>query len=468
MACVLVVDDDSHFCDSVDRLLREHGHRTETVYSGHAALSSIRRSRADLVLLDVQMDGMDGLQTLRRLRQVKPDLPVVMVTGHHDMDTAVTAMKGGAMDFITKPLDAQRLLDTIQWLLSTPASKGLAPAGLVGQSRVFTEAMSLLSRFAIPDINVLLRGETGTGKELFARRLHDMSKRSEGPFVAVDCSVLPEHLFESELFGHERGAFTGAVGSRVGRLEMAQGGTLFLDEIGNLATSQQAKLLRVIQQRRFQRIGGRETIELDVRLVAATNVDLLAAISAREFRQDLYYRLNEVSIQLPPLRRRREDIEALAGHFITLYAARFQHPAQRLSAEALALLQAYAWPGNVRELKNAMKSAVILAGEEVRPAHIPVEVGGQRRAAVETVGTRPVGSAMRISLDLDLPDEGLDLKKISSEVAQHAERALLESLAREPGITRARLARYCHVDPKTLRTKLQKYGIQLAPPPTKT
>ena len=466
MAHILVVDDDPVFCAAVDRLLTGHGHRAETVLSGRAALSTLHTSSTDLVLLDLQMAEMDGLETLRRLRQAKPDLPVLMMTGAGGVEAAVSAIKGGAADFVTKPLDVPRLLQNIRWLLAGQETDSAEGPDILGSSEPFQEALDLLHRMAVPEINVVLRGDTGTGKELFARRLHARSKRRSGPFVAVDCSVLPEHLFESELFGHERGAFTGAVEARTGRLEMAQGGTLFLDEIGNLPLAQQAKLLRVIQERRFERVGGREAILLDLRLVAATNVDLIAAVRAGAFREDLYYRLNEVTITLPPLRQRRGDVELLARHFIERHAARMQRPAPDLSPEALELLERHRWPGNVRELESAMKSAVVLATGVVRPGHLPAGLGGGHRPA-ETLDDRDDAddsSRLRVSLDVDLSAGELDLKSMGAAAVEQAERALLRALVRDSTVSRAKLARRLNVDPKTLRAKLRKYGLQTGSP----
>jgi len=344
------------------------------VASGEAALDAAGEQRPDLVLLDMRLGGMDGLETLRRLRSIVPGTPIVMMTAFGNVPAAVNAMRFGATDFLSKPFSNEALLSSIDSLLAMRvAARGDAPT-LVGESPAFRKAMDLAQRFAVPEINILLLGETGTGKELFARAIHAGSKRRSGPFIAVDCSMFAENLLESELFGHEKGAFTGATASRVGWFEMAQGGTLFLDEIGNLPSALQGKLLRVLQERRMERVGGRHTIKLDVRVVSATNVNLKEGIAAGAFRQDLYYRLQEMTICLPPLRERSGDLRQIARYFVAKYAERFGTGVRDISDEALEVLEAHHWPGNVRELENAIKSSVVLATDLVRPEHLPPDL----------------------------------------------------------------------------------------------
>jgi transcriptional regulator with GAF, ATPase, and Fis domain len=330
-----------------------------------------------------------------------------------------------------------------------------------------------------PDINILLEGETGTGKELFARAIHGASGRREGPFVAVDCAMLAENLIESELFGHEKGAFTGAVATRIGHLERADGGTLFLDEVGNLSLNVQAKLLRVLQERTIERVGGRESRRLDVRIVSAANVELREAVRAGAFRNDLYYRLAEATINPPPLRDRRDDVPRLVAHFMGRYAQRFGVPVARVSEEAVASLSAHSWPGNVRELEAVIKVAVALAKDVVRPEHLPkwiaASASGQgawlEPRAPARVERAPSPGAPRsvalpgdqckhlhIQIDLPLEDGGMDLKALTSLAGEQAERAILEAMV-ERGHSQARLARLLNVDPKTLRGKLRKYGL---------
>jgi len=316
-------------------------------------------------------------------------------------------------------------------------------------------------RFAVPDINVLLVGETGTGKELFARMIHSESKRSAGPFIAVDCSMLPENLIESELFGHEKGAFTGAIAARVGRFEMARGGTLFLDEISNLPLSFQAKLLRVLQERCMERVGGRETIRLDVRVISATNLDLKNAMREGKFRPDLYYRLEEMTISLPPLRERNGDIRHITRHYVHYYSTLFGKEICAVSGSALELLEGHAWPGNVRELENVIKSAVVLADNIVLPEHLPREIRGNggRPAVAEKSQEENNEERLLVEIDLGVSHSEIDLKALGCEAAEQAERLLLEALMRRSGLSGAQMARMLNVDPKTLRMKLRKYGL---------
>jgi len=332
---------------------------------------------------------------------------------------------------------------------------------LVGSSPPYLRALQLAQRFAPLDITILLLGETGTGKELFARAIHAASRRSHRPFVPVDCSTLTETLIESELFGHEKGSFTGATGSRIGRFELAQGGTLFLDEIGNLPPGIQAKLLRVLQSRQLERVGGREPIRLDVRLVAATNVDLEEAIAAGRFRQDLYFRLQEMTISLPPLRDRPGDVSRLARHFVNVYARRFDLAVSGISPEALDRLETYAWPGNARELENAMKSAVILASDVILPEHLPPAVAGRDRGR----GSPEAGNTDdRVCFEFEVGLRGggpIDLKALGARAAEQAERSLIQTLIRQGSRSSAHLAKRLSVDPKTLRLKLRRYGLDV-------
>jgi DNA-binding NtrC family response regulator len=469
MLRILAVDDDITVMRTLERLLRSRGHAVDTAGSGEAALSTVRAIRPDLVLLDVQMPGIDGLETLERLGREAPSVPVIIMTGMNDVDTAVRAFKRGAVDFVSKPFDEAKLFGAIDAIAETRRDEPRSAAPLlVGQSPRFREAIDLAIRFARPEINVLLEGETGTGKELFARMIHGASKRHKGPFVAVDCSMLAESLIESELFGHEKGAFTGAVATRIGQFERADGGTLFLDEAGNLSYTVQAKLLRVLQERTFERVGGREAQKLDIRLISAANVDLLDATRRGVFRVDLYHRLAEVTLSLPPLRERRGDVSSLCERFVARYAARFEAKVRGVSAEALARLDAYPWPGNVRELENVIKAAVVLAKEAgvVRPEHLPAWIGaaggpgaGSSGEAVQISPRRGAGKRFHVEFDLDTPGDDIDLKAVANAAIEAAERVVIEDLVRQRRHSQTQLAKLLNVDPKTLRTKLRKYGL---------
>ena len=464
MARIMIVDDEPDFCRILTLQLRDSGYEVTAVQSGEAALDSVRKAIPDIVLLDLHLDGMDGLEALRRLKQEVPAVQVVMMTAYGSLDAAVTAMRLGATDFVSKPFSNDKLLANVDVLLKI--STGRQSDGLtevIGTSKTFLEARDLALRFAVPDINVLLFGETGTGKELFARTIHQASKRRSAPFIAIDCSSLPETLFESELFGHERGAFTGATTSRIGRLEAAQGGTLFLDEICNLPLAFQAKLLRVLQERCFVRVGGKDTVRLDVRVVSASNVNLREAVRVGRFREDLYYRLNEMTINLPPLRERGGDIRPLAKHFVHVYSNRFGRVVSGISASALAVLDGWIWPGNVRELENAMKSAVVLADVIVLPEHLPEAISGRGRSDDLGAGSLPAEKTAEDSVHVDvsfsIAATDLDLKSVGNRAAELAERSLLHTLLAKPRVSAAKLARMLKVDPKTLRVKLRKYGL---------
>ena len=463
MAHILIVDDEPALYAMLSRLLQERGHTVQGAPSGEAALAAVRERPADLVLLDLHMDGMDGLETLDRLRRAVPAVPVAMITAFGDVGSAVTAMKRGAIDFFAKPFDNARLLDAIDVLLAIRRG-GLdrARPEAIGESEPFRDAMDLALRFAVPDINVLLCGETGTGKEVFARLIHAASKRGKGPFVPVDCSVLPGELVESELFGHEKGAFTGATASRIGRFEAANGGTLFLDEVGNLSLGFQAKLLRVLQERSFCRVGSSEPLRVDVRIVSATNVDLGEAVQRGTFRRDLFYRLDEIAITLPPLRTRRGDVRPLAEHFVRLAAGWLGRPVPTICGAALEVLDAWSWPGNVRELESALKVAVVLAADIILPEHLPVEIRGSRLNGAGSAAHKPGNDGKgptQLALTLPPMGQGTSLSAFRSEAAEQAERILLSGMLQRQRSTYAQLARLLGVDPKTLRAKLRKYGM---------
>jgi DNA-binding NtrC family response regulator len=353
-------------------------------------------------------------------------------------------------------------MNTAETLIAMRREARGGASGLVGESPAFLKSIDLALQFAVPDINILILGETGTGKELFAHTIHGASKRRNGPFVAVDCSMLAENLIESELFGHEKGAFTGAFTTRIGRFELAQGGTLFLDEIGNLPVEFQAKLLRVLQERCMERVGGRKNIRLDVRVISATNVNLRGAIQAGTFRQDLYYRLQGMTINLTPLRERGQDIRLLAEHHLQRFALSFGSSVKSFSPSALAALRAYSWPGNVRELENAVKSAVVMAVDEVRLENLPEEIreapslGAVAGAVSETdCGER----RFKLELEVELGAAEIDLKALTAQAAELAERSLLQEMLRHGRMSGSQMAKTLGVDPKTLRGKLRRYGL---------
>jgi DNA-binding NtrC family response regulator len=367
---ILVIDDEPNILTTVRRSLELEGYQVEVAGSGAAGLAKLGEHDVDLVLLDVMMPTETGLEVLPKLRAAQPDLIVIMMSGNATIETAVHATKGGAHDFIEKPLSGDKLLITVQNALAyarlrgeNARLRGRASEFAIGKSAAMRAIFDKVGKTAPSTGRVLITGENGTGKELVARAIHEKSKRKDGPFVKVNCAAIPSELIESELFGHEKGAFTGATQQRRGKFELADGGTLFLDEIGDMNPSAQAKVLRVLQENELERVGGAETIKVDVRVVAATNKDLSAEIAAARFREDLFYRLAVVPIELPPLRARREDIPMLVEHFVEQVCADNDQRTKKVASGAMTLLMQHDWPGNVRELKNVVERLAILTGD---------------------------------------------------------------------------------------------------------
>jgi two-component system response regulator AtoC len=384
---ILVADDDQVARELLAEALGREGYRVRAAAGGEECLRLAEADLFELALVDLRMPGLDGVAVLKRLAVIQPDLPVVILTAFASIETAIEAVNSGAYDYLSKPfrmdeikvvvrrtLEARRLArENRQYRQELHARFGIE--GLIGQSRQMVEIYKLVARVAALDTTVLIEGETGTGKELLARAIHHASARAARPFVVVDCTSLPEALFESELFGHERGAFTGAVAARRGLFETSAGGTCFLDEIGELTAPLQAKLLRVLQERTIRRVGGNNSIPVDVRIVAATNQELRKLVVDGGFRDDLYYRLAVVTVTMPPLRERPVDVPLLARHFLDKLAHAGGRPAKQLSPEALDLLAAYHWPGNVRELEHVIERAVALSsGDAVLPDDLPPQV----------------------------------------------------------------------------------------------
>jgi DNA-binding NtrC family response regulator len=369
---LLVVDDEPNILSSVRRALELEDYHVEIAGSGDLGLAKLDECDIDLVLLDVMMPGKNGLEVLAEIREHHPNIFVVMMSGNASIEVAVQATKGGAYDFIEKPLSSDKLLITVQNALSfSKLSKENARLRaqahgefqMIGQSSAITAIFDKISKTAPTTGRVLITGENGTGKELVARAIHDHSKRKDGPFIKLNCAAIPSELIESELFGHEKGAFTGAMQQRRGKFELADGGTLFLDEVGDMNPSAQAKVLRVLQEGELERVGGSDTLRVDVRVLAATNKELQKEIAEGRFREDLFYRLNVVPIEIPPLRSRREDIAGMVRHFLVAVCDANDRRRKRVEPGAITMLMQYDWPGNVRELKNVVERLVILTGE---------------------------------------------------------------------------------------------------------
>ena len=408
---ILLVDDDERLRTAAGKVLAAEGYRVVSAASGREALEKLKEVAVALVVSDLRLPDLDGIELLKRSRKLRPEVEVVMITGHASIEKAVEAMRLGAYDFIEKPLDSSTLLKTVAKALEKQrlASENRrlrrqleqrrGVATLIGDSPAMQAAKQLVRQIAPTDVNVLIQGESGTGKEIAADALHHLSARRDRPLVKISCAAIPETLLESELFGHERGAFTGAAAARPGKFEMADGGTLMLDEIAEMSPQLQAKLLRVLQDGTFQRLGGTKEIRGDVRLLCATHADIPAAIAEGKFRQDLYYRINTVQIVLPPLRERREDIPLLASHFLQTFAAEMGRNIRAIAPSALDQLLAHNWPGNVRELNHVIQRAVALANGDTitsfafAPAAVAAATATISNAADANISI-PIGTTM--------------------------------------------------------------------------
>jgi len=449
---LLIVDDERTLRFSIGEWARDMGYTPLEAPAGAAALEAVREQGVDAVLLDLRLGDEDGLKILKQIREIDPSVPVVMLTGHGTVEHAVRAIKMGAYDFMLKPPDLEHLGIVLERALEHARLKrevdhlrAAAPSAqpIVGASETLQKAMQRLERAAKSGTStVLIRGETGSGKELMARMLHEKSARAAGPFIELNCSAIPEQLLESELYGHERGAFTDAKRFKKGLFELADGGTLFLDEIGEMAPQLQSKLLRVLESRTFRRVGGHVDITVDVRVVAATHRDLTKMVTEGRFREDLYFRLNVVPVDVPPLRERTADVEVLAEHFLQRFCRELGRPVVRLHPAALAIMQAYAWPGNVRELKNVIERVVLLeADDEILPEHLPAEMS--RGAA--TGGT---GGVDRQAFPPGVVRPFTEIEKMAIE---HA-------LVVSDG-NKTRAAMLLGISRQTLRTKLKEYAL---------
>ena len=466
MSKILVVDDDPVSLRLLDRALVRDGHTVLTARCGADAVRLGGLHGPDLVLMDLQMDGLSGLDTLPQLRQIVPAAPVILMTGNGTTETAIEAMRRGAFDYLVKPLHMAELQVLIDKAISTvglaksrlapvPVRHGLPAAGMVGRSSQIIEVCKSVGQAARSDVTVLIRGESGTGKELVARALHNFSARASRPFITVNCAAIPETLLESELFGCEKGAFTGATARRKGRFEQADGGTIFLDEIGDMSAGTQAKVLRILQDRTCERLGGNETLRLDVRVLGATNRDLEQLVARGGFREDLYYRLKVLSIHLPPLRERKEDIPDLAAYFL---ARPNKHPGDNLptlSPAALQRLVLHAWPGNVRELECCLEQAVVVCGNGViLPEHLrlqvtPVEDGAHPRdKTLETLR----GLARQVLVEA--PGTAFD------RLVELAERQVIAEALRRTRGNLAQASRLLGISRPTLRAKASRYGLR--------
>ena len=463
---VLVVDDDPSLCELLEQLISRQGYQVFTALGGEEALAHLDETRPDLVSLDVVLEGMDGLETLRQLKSRLPDVPVVMLSGHGHARTIVEAMRLGASDFLRKPFEAEELELAFQKALETRALRKEV-AELRDRARRETDSLiqgaddgkmreirEIIEQVADTDITVLIRGESGTGKELVARTLHQLSDRRDRPFVKVNCAALPSELLESELFGFEKGAFTGAQKRKLGKFEYAHQGTIFLDEIAEMSPALQAKLLQVLQDGEFSRLGGEADVRVDTRILAATNRDLEEAVESAEFREDLYYRLNVVTVQLPPLRERADAIPLLADHFLRKFEEQYRKNPKPLSPETMAVFSGYHWPGNVRELENMIRRMVVLGNEQAVLQEIAL------RGAPHTDHDDRADFLDLEALSADLANgRGVDLKAISKHAARVAEKRVIERVLQQTRWNRKEAAEQLQISYKALLYKMKEGGL---------
>ncbi len=470
MGHILIVDDDAQLRQSFEKLLTAEGHTVRTAASGEAALSAVQASLPDLVIMDVRMPGMSGLEAFKAIHAIEPKLPVIIMTAFGTTETAIEATKLGAFEYVLKPFEIPDILALITQALEAGrfmrsrveldvAPDSAAPDVIIGKSKPMQEVYKAIGRVAPTDATVLIRGESGTGKELVARALYQHSLRAAKPFLVINCVAIPETLLESELFGYEKGAFTGAVNRRVGKIEQANGGTVFLDEIGDMPFSIQAKILRLLQERSIERLGGREPIPVDVRIIAATNRDLETALAEGRFREDLYYRLKVVTLWLPPLRGRVPDIPLLAEYFLARFAKEMGLDNPGMGAEAKVLLSKYQWPGNVRELANAMQKALIFSrGYPIHGDNISRAISGE--SAAREGGDQRTDEIIRQWVRQILSAGGGN-HIFDACMDRFASLLISEALDLTSG-NRSRAAKLLGISRPTLLSKIEKYRLKLS------
>jgi len=452
MPNILVVEDKDSMRNMLHETLTEEGYRVDSAINGKQAFDLVSNKSYDLVLTDLRMPEVDGLSLLTKVKELDADTSVIVMTAFGTIEDAVAAMKQGAYDFLTKPFDTEHLCVLVaralenrrlvaeNTLLRQELLSQHGIENIIGKNAKMMELGQLIHKVAKSDASVLLQGESGTGKELFARAIHNLSLRKDGPYITINCAAIPDELLENELFGSEKGAFTGAHARKMGKFEIANSGTIFLDEIGDMDIALQAKLLRVLQQKNFERLGGNKTVDVDVRVIAATNMDLPELIRLKRFREDLYYRLSVFPLSIPALRERPDDIPLLAEAFVIQYSREMRKPEKSLAKEAMALLEKYHWPGNVRELENTIERAVILAeGRKITPEHLAIR--------------------LRRTDEIQLRD-GAGLKDIGAHAQMQAERGAIMRVLKEVRGNKRKAAQVLRIDYTTLFDKIKKYGIE--------
>jgi nitrogen regulation protein NR(I) len=465
-ATILLVEDDAAIVTTLSRVLAGEGYKVMVETNGVAGLKHAKDDPCDVVITDLKLPGgLDGLELVRQLHAERPRLPILMMTAHGTTETAIEAMQSGAYDYLLKPFEMPELLGLVEQavaasrLMSEPVQIGQAgtPSGnaIIGNSRGMQNIYKEIGRIAAKPVSVLIRGETGTGKELIARAIYQHSDRANAPFVAINCAAIPETLLESELFGHERGAFTGAESRRIGRFEQADKGTIFLDEIGDMTPGTQVKLMRVLQERTLQRLGGKETIPVDVRVICATHRDLETAIRQNQFREDLFYRISVFVLNLPPLRERKEDIADLVNFFLQKYAAEFNVKNPAIHAAAIEFLQAQSWPGNVRELENVTRKVLLIAqGYTISLEHVRSAL-----AKINQPATSGEKSLQGYADELLAAAQRGELSDVHARLHEAAERILLGRAIELAQGNQAKAARWLGISRLTLREKLVQFGL---------
>ncbi len=458
---ILVVDDDLEICRLLSLLMEREGFKPIAVNDGEPALAAVCSYVPDVMLLDIRMPGMDGTEVLSRVKELAPDLPVIMITAHGEIRGAVEAIRAGAHDYLSKPFEHNEVIRVVRRALSegelrrrlknlTSHFKAECPIReIMGPSDAVSQLISMVNLVGQSNFTVVIRGETGSGKEVVARAIHDGSSRAKGPFVPVDCGAIPETLMESELFGHEKGAFTGAHQKKSGKIALADNGTLFLDEVSNLPLGSQAKLLRVLQDKKIHSLGSTKSLKVNTRFLTATNEDLHSLSTTGAFRSDLFFRLNEFRIKVPPLRERKEDILYLAKRFLDITNAELNKNVKGFSESAIESLLSFSWPGNVREFRSTVRRAVLLADEVITENHLDVK------------GRPFEGDQVPASDILGIPSENLSLKKIIRRNTTALERKVLTQTLKQTGGNKAKAARLLKIDYKTIHTKVKQLGINI-------
>lgn len=448
---ILVIDDEPGIGWLFSKILVDEGYTVSTALNGKKGLAQIKKEQPDLIFLDLMLPGIDGIETLKEIRKLNNNTIIIMLTAYETVKTAIEAMKLGAYDYLSKPVDNEKIKIIIKNALQARnltqevtnlrqrITEEFSVDSIVGRSPQMQKILNMVKTVASHDITVLIQGGSGTGKELIAQAIHYGSIRADKPFVAIDCAILPDTLVESEIFGYEKGAFTGANQRKLGKFELAQGGTVLLDEIGNLTTQTQVKLLRTLQEREIERLGGKKPIKVDIRLVAATNINLEKAIKQGHFREDLFYRLNVFPIHLPPLKEREGDIPLLSMHFLRKCHKELKKKVKFISPKATEILENYSWPGNVRELKNTIESAALLAEDAILPQHLPIQMQKTHEIPVKLDGS---------------------LREVSNQAKQKVEKELITRVLKKVNWNKSKASKKLKVDYKTLYNKIKEYNIK--------